>query len=89
ASVSCVKETGLVGAFFPSESRHKDILLESVSLLGIKLVQLPVARDCAALQYQAWQQGQEWLGRERERGKRVKQKKDHGRKLGMVGTKGI
>ena len=40
----------LVAAMFDYESRHKDILLESVSQLGIRLAQLPVAQDCAALQ---------------------------------------
>lgn len=79
----------LVAAMFDYESRHKDILLESVSLLGIKLVQLPVARDCAALQYQAWQQGQEVLASTSERFTLLQQQTDHGRKLGLVWPKGI
>lgn len=83
------KWDALVGAMFDYESRHKDILLESVSLLGIKLVQLPVARDCAALQYQAWQQGQEVLPSSRERFTLLQQQTDHGRKLGLVWPKGI
>ena len=56
----------LVAAMFDYESRHKDILLESVSQLGIQLAQLPVERDCAALQYQAWQRGQGVLASSRE-----------------------
>ncbi|CAM3988116.1 DUF922 domain-containing protein [Aeromonas bestiarum] len=79
----------LVAAMFDYESRHKDILLESVSQLGIQLAQLPVERDCAALQYQAWQQGQGVLASSRERFTRLQQQTDHGRKLGLIWPKGI
>lgn len=79
----------LVAAMFDYESRHKDILLESVSQLGIQLAQLPVERDCAALQYQAWQRGQGGLASLRERFAQLQQQTDHGRKLGLNWPKGI
>ncbi|MEG0007069.1 MAG: DUF922 domain-containing protein [Aeromonas sp.] len=78
----------LVAAMFDYESRHKDILLESVSQLGIRLAQLPVAQDCAALQYQGWQQGQAALASTRERFATLAQQTDQGRKLGLNWPKG-
>lgn len=74
----------LVAAMFDYESRHKDILLESVSQLGIRLAQLPVTRDCAALQYQGWQEGQAVLDSTRERFAALAQRTEQGRKLGLV-----
>lgn len=79
----------LVAAMFDYESRHKDILLESVSQLGIQLAQLPVERDCAALEYQAWQRGQGVLASLRQRFSQLQQQTDHGRKLGLNWPKGI
>ncbi len=79
----------LVAAMFDYESRHKDILLESVSQLGIQLAQLPVERDCAALEYQAWQRGQGVLASSRQRFSQLQQQTDHGRKLGLNWPKGI
>ena len=79
----------LVTAMFDYESRHKQILLESVSQLGIQLAQLPVERDCAALQYQAWQQGQGVLASTRERFTQLQQQTDHGHTLGVIWPKGI
>ncbi|PJC93991.1 hypothetical protein CUC44_06850 [Aeromonas lusitana] len=78
----------LVAAMFDYESRHKDILLESVSQLGIRLAQLPVTQDCAALQYQGWQQGQAALASTRERFATLAQQTDQGRKLGLNWPKG-
>ncbi|MGL5813131.1 MAG: DUF922 domain-containing protein [Aeromonas sp.] len=74
----------LVAAMFDYESRHKDILLESVSQLGIRLTQLPVTQDCAALQYQGWQQGQAVLDQTRTRFATLAQQTDGGRKLGLI-----
>ena len=78
----------LVAAMFDYESRHKDILLESVSQLGIRLAQLPVAQDCAALQYQGWQQGQAVLEATRDRFATLAQQTDRGRKLGVSWPEG-
>lgn len=78
----------LVAAMFDYESRHKDILLESVSQLGIRLAQLPVAKDCAALQYQGWQQGQAALASTRERFATLAKQTEQGRKLGLNWPKG-
>lgn len=78
----------LVAAMFDYESRHKDILLESVSQLGIRLAQLPVSRDCATLQYQGWQQGQVVLASTRERFSTLQQQTEQGRKLGVVWPQG-
>lgn len=74
----------LMAAMFDYESRHKDILLESVSQLGIRLAQLPVTRNCDALQYQGWQQGQAVLATTRSRFATLAQQTDGGRKLGLV-----
>ena len=82
------KRGALVGAMFDYESRHKDILLESVSQLGIRLAQLPVAQDCAALQYQGWQQGQAVLEATRDRFATLAQQTDRGRKLGVSWPEG-
>jgi predicted secreted Zn-dependent protease len=57
----------LVAAMFDYESRHKDILLESVSQLGTRLAQLPVTRDCPTLEHQGWQAGQAVLEATRAR----------------------
>lgn len=73
----------LVAAMFDYESRHKDILLESVSQLGTRLAQLPVTQDCAVLQQQGWQQGQVVLEATRERFATLAQQTDQGRKLGV------
>lgn len=73
----------LVAAMFDYESRHKDILLESVSQLGTRLAQLPVTRDCAALQSQGWQEGQAVLESTRARFAALAQQTDGGRKLGL------
>lgn len=78
----------LVAAMFDYESRHKDILLESVSQLGIRLAQLPVARDCAVLQHQGWQQGQAVLEATRDRFATLAQQTDRGRKLGVSWPEG-
>lgn len=78
----------LVAAMFDYESRHKDILLESVSQLGIRLAQLPVARECEALQYQGWQQGQAVLDQTRTRFATLAQQTEGGRKLGLAWPQG-
>lgn len=78
------KWDGLMAAMFDYESRHKDILLESVSQLGIRLAQLPVTQDCAALQYQGWQQGQAVLEQTRSRFATLAKQTDGGRKLGLI-----
>ncbi|MEZ6952710.1 DUF922 domain-containing protein [Aeromonas media] len=78
----------LVAAMFDYESRHKDILLESVSQLGIRLAQLPVAQDCAVLQHQGWQQGQAVLEATRDRFATLAQQTDRGRKLGVSWPEG-
>lgn len=78
----------LVAAMFDYESRHKDILLESVSQLGIRLAQLPVARDCAALQSEGWQRGQAVLASTRERFAALAQQTEQGRKLGVIWPQG-
>ena len=73
----------LVAAMFDYESRHKDILLESVSQLGTRLAQLPVTKDCAALQHQGWRAGQEVLEATRARFATLARQTDGGRKLGV------
>lgn len=78
----------LVAAMFDYESRHKDILLESVSQLGIRFAQLPVAQDCAVLQHQGWQQGQAVLEATRDRFATLAQQTDRGRKLGVSWPEG-
>lgn len=74
----------LVAAMFDYESRHKDILLESVSQLGTRLAQLPVTRDCPTLEHQGWQAGQAVLEATRARFDTLASQTDQGRKLGVV-----
>jgi hypothetical protein len=47
----------LVAAMFDYESRHKDILLESVSQLGTRLAQLPVTGIAQPWSIRAGRQG--------------------------------
>ncbi|MCO4203904.1 DUF922 domain-containing protein [Aeromonas taiwanensis] len=74
----------LVAAMFDYESRHKDILLESVSQLGIRLAQMPVTTSCEALQHQGWQEGQAALEATRERFATLAKQTEQGRKLGVI-----